>query len=304
MKVNSDATPRVADPIGEFETALKSASVRLLSRAPGHAPQALQDSISYSLLSPGKRIRPRIALTVSHLLELPKEAALAAAVSVEMVHCFTLIHDDLPCMDNDDFRRGLPTNHKKFGEGIALLAGDSLMAMAVEALLEASPRIEASRVLKAVSLLSWAMGPRGVIGGQAEEPALGPGSKLAQLQRMHALKTGALFEASCLIPRELAGLSGSSREGMALQRFATELGAAFQAADDLEDAKPAQPDPTSLLSYQSVDEIESDIGARLQACRSEIASIWGARGEPLQAFLQEVQDKLARAAGSLRKAGA
>ena len=121
-----------------IEQHLSETLERFFQTQEGFTPPHLQESIRYSLLSPGKRIRPRLLLASGQMLDVPHQALLPAAIAVEMVHCFTLIHDDLPCMDNDDFRRGIPTNHKKFGESLALLAGDSLMALAIDVFLESS----------------------------------------------------------------------------------------------------------------------------------------------------------------------
>ena len=116
----------------DLEQALAQALDRHLVSTDGRTPPNLEESIRYSLLAPGKRIRPRLALASARLVGLSPQAALPAALAVEMIHCFTLIHDDLPCMDDDDFRRGRPSNHKIYGEGLALLAGDALMMLALD----------------------------------------------------------------------------------------------------------------------------------------------------------------------------
>jgi geranylgeranyl pyrophosphate synthase len=246
-----------------------------LDQALEEAPDNLSEAIRYSLLAPGKRIRPRLALACGALLELPPTAALAAGCAIEMVHCFTLIHDDLPCMDDDDFRRGRPSNHKAFGEGLALLAGDALIAL---------------------RRLSWASGPRGVIGGQAMEPLLTQQPTLEGLERMFALKTGALFSTSLLLPLDLAGMDEDGREGVAISNFARELGYAFQVADDLEDAEvPGSTEhekPHSIVYHLSASEAARRAHSRLSQATDDLRTLWGPRATLLVGIGGEVLTKL------------
>jgi geranylgeranyl pyrophosphate synthase len=251
-------------------------------------PGNLAEAVRYSLLAPGKRIRPRLAIACGRMLELSSEAALRAALAVEMVHCFTLIHDDLPCMDDDDFRRGRPSNHKIHGEALALLAGDALMAMATDTLLEAEAWVPAPRVLQGLRRLSRAMGPRGVLGGQAAESLLTDQSTLEDLRAMHAGKTGALFQASLLVPKDLAGVPSDSAGGRALDTFASELGLAFQALDDLDDAAEESATPTSALYYLSESEIRSQSVAALNRSIRDLKEAWGE--EPSSALVQVAQE--------------
>ena len=212
------------------------------------------------------------------MIGLATEAALPVALALEMIHCFTLIHDDLPCMDNDDFRRGLPSNHKKFGEAIALLAGDSLMPLATEVFLESFTHVPPPCFARGLARFTWAIGPRGVAGGQAAESLLGASSTLRDLYHMHELKTGALFTAALLIPKDLAGIEDSSPKGQAIAGFARELGIAFQVMDDLEDA-PSDPGaphaPTSVLHYQSAESSASEAHLRLSAACSGLSREFG-----------------------------
>lgn len=266
-------------------------------------PPHLDESIRYSLLAPGKRIRPRLTLSTARMIGLSETAAMPAAISIEALHCFTLIHDDLPCMDDDDFRRGQPSNHKKFGEATALLAGDALMALAWDSLLEASEYVKAEGGIAALRAafrrLAWAAGPRGVIGGQARESLLGPGSTLADLRRMHAGKTGALFSAAILLPMDLAAVPGDSPEARSLETFASELGLAFQVADDLEDAPEEQTrtgqitDPTNVLFFQSASDARQEILQRLRGAGEALARAWGKdRSTELIDIALEVEKKV------------
>lgn len=275
----------------DLEKKLKSSLEAALERGDGKTPPHLAEAIRYSLLSPGKRIRPRLTLACASMLGLRQEAAIPAALALEMIHCFTLIHDDLPCMDNDDVRRGRPSNHKKFGEALALLAGDSLTPLALDAFMEAESHVPATHLLRAMRRLLWAAGPRGVIGGQAAESLITPHSGLEELRRMHAMKTGALFSAALLIPKDMAGLSDESSEGLALEMFAAELGLAFQAADDLEDA-PAHPDPVNILYFLSPAEARTLTTQRLRTATKGITSIWNQKASPLVQIAEEVLRKI------------
>ncbi len=279
----------------EFDAALTKTLEHFLVQPDGVTPRSLQESIRYSLLSPGKKIRPRLLLACAEMLELPAMEALPAAISIEMIHCFTLIHDDLPCMDDDDMRRGQPSNHKKFGESTALLAGDSLIALAFDVFLE-SP-VEPLRLKAGLKRLVWAAGPRGVTGGQAAESDLSKDSTLEQLYQMHRQKTGALFIASVLIPKDLAGISDESAEGQSILSFADELGLGFQVADDLEDLQEESPEsfkpkPTSVLFFMSPEQARQQTLERLTLASQRLSEHWGDRAESLTQIAKEVIHKL------------
>ncbi len=272
-----------------FEQELAARLSRLLEGGIGRpTPINLAEAVRYSLLAPGKRIRPRLALATAALSGLPVEVALGSAVSIEMVHCFTLIHDDLPCMDNDDIRRGLPTSHRRFGEGHALLAGDALLALAMDVLLDSASRVPAERGLVALRRLAGAAGPRGVIGGQAAELLLSRASTVEDLRDLHARKTGALFEAAIGIPADLAGLSRGDERGRALFDFASELGSAFQVADDLGDAEQDGFSATSILHYLPRQDAGSLAAATLRTAATRLERECGAPAEGLRAIADEV----------------
>lgn len=275
----------------DIETGLKESLERHLKSADGETPPNLDASIRYSLLAPGKRIRPRLAIACAKMIQLPQAAVLPAAYAIEMIHCFTLIHDDLPCMDNDNFRRGKPSNHRVYGDGIALLAGDALMALAVDVFLDAKPYVSADHLIQGLKRLSWAMGPRGVIGGQGFEPLLSADSPLSLLRQMHAQKTGALFSASLLIPMDLAGISQESSEGLAIDAFARELGLAFQVADDIDDAEETH-SPTSILHFMSVEEAKKMTRHSLESAAKSLTAHWKDSAQPLVLIAEEVLRKL------------
>lgn len=194
------------------------------------------DAMRYSLLGGGKRIRGLLTLKICDCLGGRLEDALDAACAVEMVHAYSLIHDDLPCMDNDVLRRGKPTCHIQYGEAVALLAGDALLTKAFEVISSAKyvQRVGAQRALEAMRLLSVAAGAEGMIGGQtidiiSQDKAL----DIEQLTLLHRLKTGALIRAAVLIGGVLSGCEQSVLEQ--LQIYAEKIGLAFQITDDILD---------------------------------------------------------------------
>lgn len=193
-------------------------------------PQALHEAMRYSCLAPGKRLRPALCIGAAIACGARAEDALDAACAVEMVHCFSLIHDDLPAIDDDDLRRGLPTCHKRFGEAIAILAGDALFARAFEVL--ANVEHPPARVAHAVRVLTRASGSDGLVGGEVID-VLSEGRPVDEgtLQMIHARKTGALVAASCEIGTILAGADDGQARAMA--EFGAKVGLAFQIADDI-----------------------------------------------------------------------
>ena len=201
---------------------------------PDFAP--VQNAAAYSLLAPrAKRIRPTLVLECCRMLGGDDGAALPCAAAVEMVHTYSLIHDDLPCMDNDDLRRGRPTCHKAFDEATALLAGDALLTDAFTVLATADA-LDAAAVRDAVGVLSRAAGSCGMIGGQVMDMA---GEKtrlsLSLLQKLHENKTGALIVASATLGCIAAGLSVDDARTQAVGKYAAGIGLAFQIVDDVLD---------------------------------------------------------------------
>ena len=190
----------------------------------------------YALTSPGKRLRPLLVFESSKLIELDLQQIEAFAFALEIIHIFSLIHDDLPCLDNDDFRRGLPTTHKKFGEAQALLAGDNLILIAFEIFSELATWAEPQHYQKAFRFFCKCIGNEGMIGGQSLELEIKFPS-LQQLIHIQSLKTGALFKAALLVPLYLKGMEESDSHFLHLSEYAENLGFAFQIADDLEDEK-------------------------------------------------------------------
>ena len=192
----------------------------------------LLESMRYSVLAGGKRLRPMLALEFCRLCGGDAEAALGAACSLELLHTYSLIHDDLPCMDDDDLRRGKPSNHKVFGESTAVLAGDALQALAFETVLT-SP-LPPERALRCAQLLAEAAGHEGICGGQQLDLEWeGRALSRAELMEIHLRKTSALIRAACRIGVAAAG--GSPEQDNAAARYADALGLAFQIRDDMLD---------------------------------------------------------------------
>jgi len=192
----------------------------------------LEEAMRYSLLAPGKRVRPVLALATARAVGLAPRSVLPLAGAIEMIHTYSLIHDDLPAMDDDDLRRGRPTCHVAYGQDVAILAGDGLYAEAFHHLLSRQES-EPERVLAAAAELAGATGVSGMVGGQyadvREQAPAGP----AGVRRLHELKTGRLVGASIVCVLLLAAVDGPAT--MALRRFAAELGVLFQIVDDILD---------------------------------------------------------------------
>jgi len=192
----------------------------------------LEEAMRYSLLAAGKRIRPVLALATAQAVGLSREEAMPLAVSLELIHTYSLIHDDLPAMDDDALRRGRPTCHVAFGEDVAILAGDGLYAEAFHHLL-ASEVSEPRRVLRAALELASATGVNGMVGGQYADVRNSAPKDPEGLRLLHELKTGRLIGASVVCVLSLADVHGPAT--IAFHRFAAELGVLFQIVDDILD---------------------------------------------------------------------
>ncbi len=203
-------------------------------------PGRLVESMRYSLLAPGKRLRPLLALAAAETQQTSEATAsdpniLRACCAVELVHCYSLIHDDLPAMDDDDVRRGRPSNHKAFDEATAILAGDGLLTLAFEWIAESG--LAAGRpgpYLSAARALARGAGVRGMVRGQARDLGEPPPDNVTALERLHSEKTAALFQAAVSLGGAVAGANAA--ELAALATFGACFGVAFQHADDLDDA--------------------------------------------------------------------
>ncbi len=248
------------------------------------APASLGESMRYAVLDGGKRLRPLLVLAASDAVGGLPEAALRAACAVELIHAYSLVHDDMPCMDNDVLRRGKPTVHVRFGEAPALLAGDALQALAFELLTPedgadaAMPLAVQARLCR---LLSRAAGAQGMAGGQAIDLAsVGLGLDEAQLRRMHRLKTGALLQASVDMGAACADTPATVTN--ALMRYGAALGLAFQVVDDILDVtadsatlgktagKDAASDKPTYVSLMGLDRARAHAHELLAEARSAL----------------------------------
>lgn len=226
-------------------------------------PETIYNSMRYSLLAGGKRLRPILCLAACELTGGTIEMAMPTACAMEMVHTMSLIHDDLPSMDNDDYRRGKLTNHKIYGEDIAILAGDGLLAYAFEHLALATQGVPADRLLHIVVRLGRAVGAEGLVGGQVVdlESEGKTDTTVEMLDFIHTHKTAALLEVSVVSGAILTGAGPD--ELHRLTRYAQNIGLAFQVVDDILDITSTQ------------EELGKSIGKDVQAQKATYPSLWG-----------------------------
>ena len=197
-------------------------------------PESLRESMRYSLLAGGKRLRPILCLAACELVGGDASLAMPTAVALEMIHTMSLIHDDLPAMDNDDLRRGRPTNHKVYGDAMAILAGDALLSRAFEMVSLRSPGVPPERLLKVVAELSLVSGAPGLVGGQVVDlESEGREVDLETLEYIHLHKTAALLRACVVTGALIGGADDSQVEAMRI--YANGIGLAFQIVDDILD---------------------------------------------------------------------
>ncbi len=246
------------------------------------APANLGEPMRYAVLDGGKRLRPLLVLAAAqaagNLAAGPAEAALRAGCAVELIHAYSLVHDDMPCMDDDVLRRGKPTVHVQFGQAQALLAGDALQALAFELLVPEGSAIPDAVQARLCRQLALAAGYNGMAGGQAIDLAsVGKQLSREQLQQMHKLKTGALLQASVEMGATCAGIQGAAL--VALQQYGAALGLAFQVIDDVldvvadsatlgktagKDADHGKPTYVSLMGLQAARDYALELLAEAQ----------------------------------------
>jgi len=204
--------------------------------APQIAPRRLHQAMRYAVLGGGKRVRPLLAFAAAEVTGAPAERAQYAAAAVELIHAYSLVHDDMPPMDNDALRRGKPTVHVEFDQATALLVGDALQSLAFEVLTRPGLNDDPAAQLGMLNLLAQASGSRGMAGGQAIDLAsVGQSLDLTELEFMHIHKTGALIRASVQLGAQCGTLSDATRS--ALDHYAKCIGLAFQVVDDVLDAE-------------------------------------------------------------------
>lgn len=257
-------------------------------RAPGW--QRLMASIRYSLLQDGaKRFRPTLALLSADALGADRERVLPFAAAVECVHTYSLIHDDLPAMDNDDFRRGLPTNHKKFDDSTAILAGDALLTDAFAILGEAYAEIPDVAV-RAIVELSKAAGSQGMVGGQAIDIAAKSVSlDIEDLRLLHLLKTGALIRVAAVGAAIVSEATDEQIED--LSDFASALGLAFQVADDLLDYSQERPESGSYCALLGPEKTREFLVELTEEALEAIVD-WDQKADALRALVEFNRDRI------------
>ena len=241
------------------------------SSLPVTYPEKIYEAMRYSLLAGGKRLRPILCLASCELAGGTLEMAMPTACALEMVHTMSLIHDDLPAMDNDDYRRGKLTNHKVYGEDIAILAGDGLLAYAFEFIASNTQNVSAERVLQVVAQLAKAVGAAGLVGGQVVdlESEGKPDIQEETLNFIHTHKTGALLEACVVCGAILAGAESADLQRMS--RYAQNIGLAFQIVDDILDITATQ------------EELGKTAGKDIQAQKATYPRLWGLEESKAQA---------------------
>lgn len=288
----ADASPAhsFSDWMGAVQTQVEAALSRFL--LPDEAiPGRLHQAMRYASLNGGKRVRPLLAFAAGELTNAPPERLEIVACAVEMIHVYSLVHDDLPCMDDDVLRRGRPTCHVEYDEPTALLVGDSLQSLAFE-LIARAPMGDAVRQVEMIRLLAHASGSCGMAGGQAIDlDSVGKALNQPELELMHALKTGALIRAAVLLGA-LCGEPLTAKSHDALDRFAKRAGLLFQVIDDIldctsstatlgktagKDAAADKPTYVSLMGLERAREFADDL--RMQAL--EALAVFGERGQRL-----------------------
>ncbi len=310
MTITERERALATDMLREYAAALQEAIPRIPTMAKGLSRlcddptlRTLWESEQYSLMAGGKRIRGALVMETCRMLGGQTEQALPLALAIEMIHTFSLIHDDLPCMDNDDLRRGKPTNHKVYGEAIALLAGDGLATDAMTLIAQSEqlpPRVR----LEAISVLAQATGSTGMIGGQLIDlESEGRDIPLSHLQLLHAGKTGALFCAALFLGAIAAGKLESEEPALfdALRSYASGVGLAFQVLDDILDvtADPAllgktkgkdqAEEKNSFLKYYTIPEAQSLAAELTERAVSAVSPIAGS--ERICALARYLQDR-------------
>jgi len=256
-------------------------------------PVRLHEAMRYAVLGGGKRVRPLLVFAAGALFNAPVTALAQAAAAVEMIHAYSLVHDDLPCMDDDALRRGKPTVHVQYDQATALLVGDALQSQAFAALTDAASGIAAARQLEMVRLLAYAASSCGMCGGQAIDlDSVGASLDLAALEHMHRLKTGALLHASVMLGA-WCGKALQEADMKALAAYADAVGLAFQVVDDVldatadsvtlgktagKDAADNKPTYVSILGLQP----SLELAERLRLDAHAAVASFGAAADPLR----------------------
>ena len=288
-------TPLLDEWLAGTRPWIESELERALRSAGESAPRSLVEAMEYAVLGGGKRFRPALVRLTARWLGAGDDACAAPAAAVELIHAYSLVHDDLPCMDDDDFRRGKPSCHKKYGEALAVLAADALQAKAFEVLATGG----GARAAEMVLVLARACGDRGMVGGQVLDVALtGHAATFGDVAWMHSMKTGALIAASAELGSIAAGAPPHSRE--LARQWGEALGRLFQAVDDLLDAtadraalgktpgkdeRQHKPTLVAALGVDGTRKLAGEQAERARVLAMELGGPWSSTGLQMVDFL-------------------
>jgi geranylgeranyl diphosphate synthase type II len=270
---------------------------------PMQYPEVIHESMRYSLLAGGKRVRPALCLAACELVGGSIDQAMPTACALEMIHTMSLIHDDLPSMDNDDFRRGKPTNHKVYGEEIAILAGDALLSLAFEYIARETKGVDAQRVLQVIVEVGKSVGSEGLVGGQVVDIKSEGDSNvgLDTLKYIHEHKTAALLESAVVSG---AILGGASQEDVdRLRKYSRDIGLAFQVVDDIlditatteelgktagKDLAVAKTTYPSLVGLEKSKEIANQL---IEEAKAQLSTYDSDKAAPLYALAEYIKNR-------------
>ncbi|EEF31206.1 geranylgeranyl pyrophosphate synthase 7, chloroplastic [Ricinus communis] len=303
IKIIAPKIPLPAFPFEEYmATKAKHVNKALDEAIPLQNPVKIHDAMRYSLLAGGKRVRPVLCIAACELVGGDEATAMPAACAMEMIHTMSLIHDDLPCMDNDDLRRGKPTNHKMFGEETAILAGDALLSFSFEHVARSTKNVSPDRVVRAIAELGSAVGSEGLVAGQIVDiDSEGKDVSVSDLEYIHIHKTAKLLEASVVCGAILGGADDESVERV--RKYARCIGLLFQVVDDILDVtksseelgktagKDLITDKATYPKLMGIDEARKLAAKLVDQANQELAYFDSAKAAPLYHFANYIASR-------------
>nr|AZR38434.1 geranylgeranyl diphosphate synthase 1 [Euphorbia peplus] len=300
---NSNTIPLPPFAFDEYmKTKAKSVNKALDDAIPIQHPIKIHESMRYSLLAGGKRVRPVLCIAACELVGGDEAAAMPSACAMEMIHTMSLIHDDLPCMDNDDLRRGKPTNHIKYGEETAILAGDALLSFSFEHVARATKNVSPDRMIRVIGELGSAVGSEGLVAGQIVDiDSEGKEVSLSDLEYIHIHKTAKLLEAAVVCGAIVGGADDESVERM--RKYARCIGLLFQVVDDILDVtksseelgktagKDLATDKATYPKLLGIDEARKLAAKLVEQANQELAYFDAAKAAPLYHFANYIASR-------------